>query len=169
MSDFEKIMETREPTRPETWRGELTSILTQFGIPGITISKIVGRIPAVVKMKKAADAVKGGKVRKISQIASRVTEGATIVGVTDFLASNPGRASLFVNPEDTKGLTGRKKAGAELRNRIKYGQEGAIIGAGFPLIGKSLQLGYKYGLAPFVKKHSPICFLVELLSASNYF
>ena len=87
-------------------------------------------------MKKAADAVKGGKLRKASQVATRMAEGATIVGATDFLASNPGRASFFVNPEDTKGVTGRKKAGAELRNRIKYGAEGTLIGGGFPLVGK---------------------------------
>ena len=42
LSKFEKIMEENEPTRPETWRGELTSILTQFGIPGVTIAKIAG-------------------------------------------------------------------------------------------------------------------------------
>jgi hypothetical protein len=150
MSDFEKVMAEREPTRPETWRGEVTSLLTQYGIPGTAIAKITGRIPAVVKMKKAADAVKGGKVRKVSQIAARAVEGATIVGATDFLASNPGRASFFVNPEDTKGLTGRKKAGAELRNRIKYGAEGTLIGGGFPLVGKFTQLGYKYGLSPLL-------------------
>ena len=61
LSDFEKVMEKREPTRPETWRGEVTSLLTQYGIPGTGIAKIVGRIPSVVRMKKAADAVKGGK------------------------------------------------------------------------------------------------------------
>ena len=54
-------------------------------------------------MKKAADAVKGGKLRKVSQVASRATEGATIVGVTDFLASEPGRESFFVEPEKTEG------------------------------------------------------------------
>jgi hypothetical protein len=150
LSKFENMMEKQEPTRPETWRGELTSILTQFGVPGVTIAKIVGRIPAVVKMKKAADAVKGGKLRKVSQVASRATEGATIVGVTDFLASEPGRESFFVEPEDTEGLTGRKKAGAELRNRIKYGAEGTLVGGGFPLIGKFTQLGYKYGLSPLL-------------------
>ena len=91
---------------------------------GVTIAKIAGRIPAVVKMKKAADAVKGGKARKASQIASRMVEGAGIVGATDFLASEPGRESLFFKPEDTKGLSGREKAGAEFRNRIKYGLEG---------------------------------------------
>jgi hypothetical protein len=156
MSDFEKVMEKREPTRPETWRGEVTSLLTQYGIPGTAIAKITGRIPAVVKMKKAADAVKGGKLRKTSQVATRMLEGATIVGATDFLASNPGRASLFVNPEDTKGLTGRKKAGAELRNRIKYGAEGTLIGGGFPLIGKFTQLGYKYGLSPLIANKAGI-------------
>jgi len=150
MSDFEKVMEKREPTRPETWRGEVTSLLTQYGIPGTAIAKIVGRIPSVVRMKKAANAVKGGKARKFSQVVSRVAEGGTIVGATDFLASEPGRASFFVDPEDTKGLTGKKKAGAELRNRVKYGAEGFLIGGLFPLIGKSTQLGYKYFGKPFM-------------------
>jgi hypothetical protein len=144
LSKFEKVMEENEPTRPETWRGEVTSLLTQYGIPGIGIAKIAGRIPAVVKMKKAANSVKGGKLRKVSQVASRIIEGASIVGATDFLASNPGRESFFVEPEDTKNLTGRKRAGAELRNRIKYGAEGTLIGGGFPLVGKFTQLGFKY-------------------------
>ena len=144
LSKFEKIMEENEPTRPETWRGEVTSLLVQFGIPGVGIAKIAGRIPGVVKMKKAADAVKGGKLRKVSQVSSRIAEGVGIVGATDFLASNPGRESFFVEPEDTKGLTGRKKAGAEFRNRIKYGAEGALIGGVFPLVGKFTQLGFKY-------------------------
>jgi hypothetical protein len=156
MSGFEKIMEEREPTRPETWRGEVTSLLVQFGIPGTAIAKIVGRIPSVVKMKKAADAVKGGKLRKASQIAARSVEGATIVGATDFLASGPGRESFFVEPEDTKGLKGRKKAAAEFRNRVKYGAEGVLIGGGFPLIGKFTQLGYKYGLAPLIANKAGI-------------
>jgi hypothetical protein len=68
LSDFEKVMERNEPTRPETWRGEVTSLLTQYGIPGTGIAKIAGRIPAVVRMKKAADVVKGGKLRKVSQV-----------------------------------------------------------------------------------------------------
>ncbi len=150
LSKFEKVMEENEPTRPETWRGELTSILTQFGIPGVTIAKIAGRIPAVVKMKKAADAVKGGKTRKASQIATRMVEGAGIVGATDFIASEPGRQSMFFEPENTKGLSGRAKAGAEFRNRIKYGLEGTAVGGGFPLVGKATQLGYKYFGAPLM-------------------
>ena len=144
MSSFEKIMEREEPTRPETWRGEVVSLLTQYGIPGGAVAKVVGRIPGVVKIKKAADAIKGGKVRKVSQIAIRSAEGATIVGATDFVASEPGRESFFFKPESTEGLTGRKKAAAHFRNRIKYGAEGTLIGGGFPLVGKFTQLGFKY-------------------------
>jgi len=153
MSGFEKIMEKEGNlvNRPETWRGEVTSLLTQFGVPGTLGAKIIGRIPGIVKMKRAADAVKGGKLRKTSQVATRATEGATIVGVTDFIASEPGRESIFFEPESTDGLTGRKKAAAEFRNRIKYGAEGSLVGGGFPLVGKFTQLGYKYGLAPVVK------------------
>ena len=56
MSGFEKIMEKEETVyasnRPETWRGEVTSLLTQFGIPGtLTLTgKNIGRIPVVSKM-----------------------------------------------------------------------------------------------------------------------
>jgi len=156
LSDFEKLMEEKEPDRPETWRGDLTSLLVQYGTPGVGVQKILSRIPAVVKMKKAANAVKGGKARKISQVATRSAEGLALVGVTDFLASEPGRDSLFVKPENTDGLTGRKKAAAEFRNKIKYGVEGAIVGGGFPIVGKFTQLGYKYGLAPVVKTTAKI-------------
>ena len=153
MSKFEKIMEREETflDRPETWRGEVVSLLTQYGTPGTLAAKVLGRIPGLVRIKRAANRIKSGKLRKTSNIAIRATEGATVVGVTDFLATEPGRESIFFEPESTEGLTGRKKAGAEFRNRIKYGQEGAVVGGGFPLMGKFTQLGYKYGLAPFVK------------------
>tara|TARA_R100001594_G_scaffold97255_1_gene131483 strand:+ start:281 stop:4672 length:4392 start_codon:yes stop_codon:yes gene_type:complete len=153
LSKFENIMAKEEnlPERPETWRGELTSLATQFGIPGTTVAKIVSRIPLIAKMYRASSNIKGSVLRKTSKIATRATEGATIVGVTDFIASEKGRESLFFEPESTEGLTGKKKAAAEFRNRIKYGTEGTLVGGGFPIVGKFTQLGYKYGLAPFVR------------------
>ena len=45
---------------------------------------------------------------------------------------------MFFEPESTEGLTGREKAAAIFRNKIKYGQEGALIGGGFPLVGKAI-------------------------------
>jgi hypothetical protein len=151
LTNFEDFMKDKEPSRPETWRGDLVSLLTQFGVPGGLIQKVINRTKTAGKIKKAIEGIKGSKKRKVATIAQRAIEGATVVGATDFLASEPGRKSLFFEPEDTSGLTGKEKAAAEFRNKIKYGQEGALVGFGFPLIGKGLQLGYKYGLAPFVK------------------
>ena len=151
LTKFEDFMKDREPSRPETWRGDLVSLLTQFGVPGGLIQKVIGRTKTAGKIKKSIEGIKGAKKRKVATIAQRAIEGATVVAATDFLASEPGRQSFFFQPEDTSGLTGKKKAAAEFRNKIKYGQEGAIVGFGFPLIGKGMQLGYKYGLSPFVK------------------
>ena len=151
LDKFDKFMEGKEPTRPETWRGDLVELMTQFGVPGGLIQKVVNRTKTAGKIKKTIEGIKGSKKRKVATIAQRAIEGATVVAATDFLASEPGRKSFFFEPESTEGLTGRKRAAAEFRNRIKYGEEGAIVGFGFPLIGKGMQLGYKYGLAPFVK------------------
>ena len=151
LTKFNDFMKDKEPTRPETWRGDLVSLLTQFGVPGGLIQKVINRTKTAGKIKKAIEGIKGSKKRKVATIAQRAIEGMTVVGATDFLASEPGRKSLFFEPEDTSGLTGKEKAAAEFRNKIKYGQEGAIVGFGFPLLGKGIQLGYKFGLAPFVK------------------
>ena len=119
-SAFEEFMEDKEPDRPETWRGELVGLLTQFGIPGATIQKVINRIPKVGKIKSSIKKMKGIK-KPVSDVASRVVEGATVVGATDFIASEPDRPSIFFEPESTEGLTGRKKAAAIFRNKIKYG------------------------------------------------
>ena len=151
LSKLDEIAEVEDPGDTSTIRGKVTEVLTQYGIPGTLTTKLVGRLKPIIKMKKAANAVTGGKLKKVATIASRSVEGATIVGVTDFLASEPDRPSLFFEPEKTEGLTGRERAGAELRNKIKYGFEGTIVGGGFPLIGKATQLGYKYSLGPVLK------------------
>ena len=149
-SAFEEFMENKEPDRPETWRGELVGLLTQYGVPGGLIQKVVNRIPKVAKVKNAISKMKGIK-KPVSTVASRVVEGATIVGATDFIASEPERPSIFFEPENTEGLTGRKKAAAVFRNKIKYGSEGALVGGGFPIVGKSIALGYRYGIKPVTK------------------
>ena len=149
-SAFEEFMEDKEPDRPETWRGELVGLLTQFGIPGATIQKIVNRIPKVGKIKSAIKKMKGVK-KPISDVSTRVVEGITVVGATDFIASEPERPSIFFEPESTEGLTGKKKAAAIFRNKIKYAREGAIVGGGFPILGKGIALGYRYGIKPVTK------------------
>ena len=151
LEGFDEIMKDKKPEEPETWRGDLVALMTQFAVPGGIIQKVIRRTKTAAQIKKVIEGIKGTKAKKISKIAARAVEGMTVVGSTDFLVSEPGRQSAFFEPEDTKGLKGKEKAAARFRNKIKYGQEGLIIGGGFPIVGKSLQLGYKYGLAPFVK------------------
>ena len=151
---FDEMMKDpkRQPDRPETWRGDLIGLMTQFAIPGGVIQKVIRGTKTVGQINKIIQGIKGAKTKKISKIAARAIEGATVVGATDFLASNPGRQSFFFEPESTEGLTGKKRAAASFRNKIKYGQEGTLVGFGFPIVGKAAQLGYKYGLAPFIKQ-----------------
>ena len=93
LSKFNEFMKDREPTQPETWRGDLIALMTQFGVPGSVIQKVIGRTKTAGRLKKTIEAVKGANKKKISKIAYRAIEGMTVVGATDFLASEPGRES----------------------------------------------------------------------------
>ena len=138
LDGFDKIMKDKKPEEPETWRGDLVALMTQFAVPGGIIQKVIRRTKTAAQIKKVIEGIKGTKAKKISKIAARAAEGMTVIGSTDFLVSEPGRQSAFFEPEDTKGLKGKEKAAARFRNKIKYGQEGLIIGGGFPLVGKGL-------------------------------
>ncbi len=145
--DFQKMMDRQKPDEPETWRGDLTSLMVQYGVPGGLITKIGARAKRLQKVK---DAMNKMGTSKASKIAQRVVGGATVVGATDFIASPDQRRipTLFVQPEDTSKLSGRKKAAAVLRNKLRYGAEGTIVGGVFPLAGKAFQQAYKYAARP---------------------
>jgi len=144
LGKFEDLMKKSRPEQPETWRGELISLMTSFGVPGTLVTKIMARAGKVGQISKL---VNKSNNHKASKIAMRVGNWATISGATDFLVSYEGRPT-YMKTEDTSQLKGRKKAAAEFRNRVKFGFEGAVIGGLFPLVGKGAQLGYKYGLRP---------------------
>ena len=141
LEKFDAIMERNKPEEPETWRGDLIELLTTFGAPGAVVTKILSRLGKVGKISNVANKMNN---HKASKVALRAIKSLATVGLTDASVSYEGRPTLFVNPESTKGLSRRKKAGAEFRNRIKFGFEGAVVGGGFPLVGKGLQLGYKF-------------------------
>ena len=146
-NDFQEMMAKQKPDEPETWRGDLTSLMIQYGVPGTLITKIGSRATRLQKVKNAIEKMGTSKASKIAQ---RVVSGATVVGATDFIASPDKRRvpTLFVQPTDTSKLSGREKAKAMFLNRVRYGAEGAIIGGMFPLVGKSVQQVYKYGARP---------------------
>ena len=145
--DFQKMMAKSKPDEPETWRGDLTSLLVQYGAPGTLITKLGLRAK---KLQVVKNAIEKMGTSKASKIAQRVASGAGIVGATDFVASPDKRRipTLFVQPTDTSKLSGREKAKAMFLNRLRYGAEGAIVGGMFPLVGKAVQQVYKYGARP---------------------
>jgi hypothetical protein len=143
----EKLTEVYEENKiedPETLTGLVTKILTQYGIPGGASFKILNRFKIFQRNRKLADT--GTKLQKTSQIAKRAGYMAGAIGATDFIASTPDRENLFIEEEKTKGLQGRDLALARLRNRVRFGAEGALIGTGFTLMGKPMALGFKYGI-----------------------
>ena len=141
LEKFDAIMERNKPEEPETWRGDLIELLTTFAAPGAVVTKILSRLGKVGKISNVAKKMNN---HKASKVALRSIKGLATISLTDASVSYEGRPTLFVNPESTKGLSRRKKAAAEFRNRVKFGFEGAVVGGGFPLVGKFLQLGYKF-------------------------
>ena len=144
----------------ETLAGEIGAIATQFVGPGVYVNKLVGNVGKLKNIKKLKELTdkKIGKIKNkyvrstvagATDIATRAGQGGLSFGLTDLAFSDPGRKTLFGEMEDEKGLQGRELAVARLKNKLKFGQEGALIGAGFPLVGKALSLGAKFGLYSF--------------------
>ncbi len=140
-----------EHGNPETFSGEIGSILTQYGAPTTIFYKAVGNLGKLKNVKNIDKFLKNkfGKAYTItagSDIARRSGKGFLALSAADALASDADRPTLLVDKVSEEGKTGRDLAVARLTNKIKYGQEGAIIGGGIPIAGKGLSLLFKYGL-----------------------
>ena len=149
-----KLTESIENNRiadPETLVGDAIEILTEYGIPGGAVFKIAARLKKIVGLRKYTGLSKYPKgsfqkgIRKAANVANKVGSSAGVFATLDFVASSPDRPT-FSKMEDLKGLHGRERALASLRNRLRFGKEGAIFGAAFPLMGKPAAWGLKYGL-----------------------
>ncbi len=135
---------------------EITSLLTQFGIPGVTGFKIAN---GLYKVKKLDD-IKG-KGGKLLELAKRGAVFGGVETVATGLAVDPERLPSIteslgiISPYDSS-LTGADKAKDELKRRFVFGAEAGAITAAIPafpqlakyLYGKTGQLGatgFQYG------------------------
>lgn len=143
---IEEVFEANPTDDPETLIGKTTEVVTQFGLPGGAVFKILDRVKKLSTLRRSKAFLRKTTGKKFSNVASKVGYMATGIAATDFLASDPDRETLFFKKENVEGLTGRERAAVQFKNRLKYGQEGALIGAGFSLAGKPIALGFKYGL-----------------------
>jgi hypothetical protein len=145
----EKLTEVYEENKlkePEALLGKATEVLTQYGVPGSAGFKITNRLRKLSLARKAKAASVAAVGTTATNIASKSGVMATAFGITDFLATEPGRGNIVLKEEDTEGLSGTDLAAARFKNRLRFGAEGATIGAGFSLLGKPASIGLKYGL-----------------------
>jgi len=142
----DKLFEENKLEKPETLIGKGTELIGSYTIGGGVAFKLINRLrkAAVVNKSKAAVAAVAGKT--VSNVASKAGYMASAVGATEFLVNEPDKKTFAMKLEKTDGLSGRERAAAKFRNRIRFGAEGALIGAGFSLAGKPASLLFKYGL-----------------------
>ncbi len=131
---------------PETFLGKTTEILGTYGLPGGAVFKIANRVKKLSQLKRSKAFLRLTAGKKVSNIASNAGYMAGVVGATDFLANEPDRQTLAIEQESLEGLSGRERVAAKFRNRLRFGAEGALIGAGVSLAGKPASLLFKYGL-----------------------
>ena len=161
---------------------KFTSVLVQygfgFGIASSIAKKILktGAKKSLVKkgLTKARDfkvkgfnvgshgvdiAKYGGYYVLPAAVGDTVVSGASNKTIADIFASEEGnliqRKLVGQRTESLEGLTGKERAAAALRNKLKFGAEGTAILGGLTLMGKSLKVlafgagkGFTYGIEP---------------------
>ena len=141
-----KAFEENKLDDPETFLGKTTEILGTYGLLGGAVFKIANRLKKLSTLRRGRAYLRLTAGKRVSNIASNAGYMAGVVGATDFLANEPDRQTIAIEQESLEGLSGRERAAANFRNRLRFGAEGALIGAGFALAGKPLALGIKYGI-----------------------
>ena len=153
---LDKVYEETKIDDPETLLGTVNKVLIEYGLPGGAVFKVMNRAKKLIKAKKVKDKTIAatGAGTKIANIAKRSGYMATAFGATDFITSGArqkrGEEPLLMDLESEEGLEGQDLALARFRNKVRFGAEGTLIGALFPLIGKPLgkvaTFGAKYGI-----------------------
>ena len=141
-----KAFEENKLDDPETFLGKTVEIVGTYGLPGGAVFKIANRLKKLSTLRRGRAYLRLTAGKRVSNIASNAGYMAGVVGATDFLANEPDRQTIAIEQESLEGLSGRERAAANFRNRLRFGAEGALIGAGFALAGKPLALGIKYGI-----------------------
>jgi hypothetical protein len=145
----EKITEAFEENKlddPETLIGKATELIGTYTIGGGVAFKILNRVKKLATLRKGKALAAATVGKKTSDIAGKAGYMAGVFGATDFLVNEPDKRALFTKLEETEGLSGRERAAANFRNRLKFAAEGTLIGGGFSLLGKPIALGFKYGI-----------------------
>jgi hypothetical protein len=162
-TDFTKRLDTitrdylEQHGNPETWQGDVTKLVGQYGYPGTVAFKIVGNIgkinsvgKAYKKLRSSLSAIENKYFRRgakfITSIARRSGQAGLSLGITDTVVKDSREDTYKIKKVSEEGKSGRDLAVARLLNKIKFGQEGTVIGVGFGLGAKALPFAAKYGI-----------------------
>ena len=132
-----KIDEIWPTIQTDTALGDITSVITQFGIPATGAIKIAN---GLMKLNKASQMKKLSSIPSLSgkgaELAKRAGFYGSIGGITDFAVSTPGDMKTLSETlgygEDYKGdqLKGRERAVEDFKEKLKFGAEGTVLGGG---------------------------------------
>mgnify|MGYP001339933568 CR=1 FL=1 len=111
--DLTRVYEENKIKDTETLTGEVVKLLTQYGVPGGGVFKVLNRVKALSKARKVKK-----KSDKAINAAKRIGYMSTAFAATDFIASEPDRESTAIPLIDTEGLSGSDLALARIKNRI---------------------------------------------------
>ena len=170
LSNIENLFEKITPDT-KTAIGDITSVLTQFGVPAGAALKIAGGISKLKNVSQMTKLSSLNAPAKGVELVKRAGYFGTIGGITDFAVSTPGTISTLsedlglIDKTDLEGLEGRERAAEILKSKVKFGAEGTAIGAGVTLLPIAGTLGFKYGLMAT----KPVTYVGgQVLRAINY-
>jgi hypothetical protein len=143
----------------KTALGDITSVITQFGVPYVGALKIANGLSkmksgAGFTMTKLGSLSKAGKA---AELTKRAGYFGGIGGVVDFAVSTPSELGTLsditgiTEQTDYSGLEGRDRAIETIKGKAKFGAEGAVLGAGVTLLPQAASLGFRYGIIPAAK------------------
>jgi hypothetical protein len=143
----------------KTALGDITSVITQFGVPYLGALKIANGLSkmksgAGFTMTKLGSLSKAGKA---AELTKRAGYFGGIGGVVDFAVSTPSELGTLsditglTEQTDYSGLEGRDRAIETIKGKAKFGAEGAVLGAGITLLPQAASLGFRYGILPAAK------------------
>ena len=170
LSNIENLFEKITP-ETKTAVGDITSVLTQFGLPAGAALKIASGISKLKNVSQMTKLSSLSTPNKGVELIKRAGYFGSIGGIADFAASTPGTISTIsedlglIEKTDLEGLEGSERAAEIFKSKLKFGAEGTAIGAGVTLLPVAGTLGVKYGLMAT----KPITYVGgQVLRAINY-
>lgn len=150
--------------KPDTLIGEILATLAEYYVPIKYINKFKAPLEIFIKSKLKENLAPYGENLSSVRLAEKGIDyiGTGVAfGIADFINAGEGRSTVYETItgekrlESEEGLSGRELAATRFRNKIRFGQEGILLGAVGHAVGEALPTALKYGLVkPSVKVYN---------------